>query len=89
VQRAGALQRGFRAFCETTLHAALERVRLELARAEVAHGEATVASVARRYGFTNAGRFAAAYASRFGELPSETRRRSATRPRAGDLPACS
>lgn len=77
-----ALQRAFRRFRDVTPHAALAHVRLELARAELARGEAAAtAAVAQRYGFTNAGRFAAAYARRFGELPSETRRRSAaTRP---------
>ncbi len=76
-----ALQRAFRRFRDTSPHAALERVRLELARTALAHDEDTVASVARRYGFTHAGRFGTAYARRFGESPSETRRRSAaTRP---------
>ncbi len=79
-----ALQRAFQQFRDTTPHAALMRARLELARAALlADGEASAASIARRYGFTNAGRFAAAYAGRFGEMPSETRRRSAaTRPSA-------
>ncbi len=72
-----ALQRAFRRFRDASPHTALERVRLELARTALAHDEGTVASVARRYGFTHAGRFGAAYARRFGESPSETRRRSA------------
>jgi AraC-like DNA-binding protein len=80
---ARALQRAFRRFRGTSPHAALRRVRLELARAELASGAAGAAAVARRYGFTNAGRFAAAYAGRFGELPSETRRRSAPGHRRG------
>ncbi len=76
-----ALQRAFRRFRDTAPHAALVRVRLELARTALAHDEGTVALVARRYGFTHAGRFGAAYARRFGESPSETRRQSAaTRP---------
>jgi transcriptional regulator GlxA family with amidase domain len=36
----------------------------------------TVASVAYDWAFTNLGRFAAAYAERYGELPSDTLRRS-------------
>ncbi len=76
-----ALQRAFRRFRDTSPHAALQRVRLELARTALAHDEGTVASVAQRYGFSNAGRFGVAYAIRFGESPAETRRRSAaTRP---------
>ncbi len=72
-----ALQRAFQEFRDTTPHAALTRARLELARAALARGEASAAAIARRYGFSNAGRFAAAYAGRFGELPSETLRRPA------------
>jgi transcriptional regulator GlxA family with amidase domain len=34
--------------------------------------ERSYADVARRFGFTNAGRFAKAYRSRFGEAPAET-----------------
>jgi transcriptional regulator GlxA family with amidase domain len=70
-----ALQRAFRRFRDTTPHAALERVRLELARTELTRSAATVKSVAGRYGFANAGRFAAAYAARFGESPSKTQRK--------------
>jgi AraC-like DNA-binding protein len=33
---------------------------------------ATIAEVSRRYGFTNPGRFTAAYRRRFGESPAET-----------------
>ncbi len=75
-----ALQRAFRRFRDTAPHAALERARLELARTALAHDEGTIGSVARRNGFAHAGRFGAAYARRFGESPSETRRRSAATP---------
>lgn len=71
-----ALQRGFRHFCDTTPHAALERVRLELARAALVRDEADAAAVARRYGFTNMTRFATAYARLFGKIPPGTRRRT-------------
>ena len=37
--------------------------------------EPNVAQVARRYGFTDLGRFAAGYRAMFGELPSVTLRR--------------
>ena len=79
-----ALQRAFHQIREMTPHAALVRVRLELARGALTRDEASAVSVAQRYGFSNAGRFAAAYANRFGELPSETRRRSAQRLDYGD-----
>lgn len=75
-----SLQRAFRVFRDTTPHGALARTRLELARTELARGEASVASVARRYGFSNVGRFAAAYRSRFGEGPSDARRSAGLHP---------
>jgi AraC-like DNA-binding protein len=67
----------FRRFRDTTPHAALHAIRLEQVRDELSHGgkSAPVAEIARRFGFTNAGRFAAAYRSRFGESPAETARR--------------
>jgi transcriptional regulator GlxA family with amidase domain len=54
----------------------LERVRADLERA--APG-ATVSSVALAWGFPHLGRFAAYYAGRFGEAPSETLRRARRR----------
>ena len=48
-------------------------VRRELNAA--AGGLASVAEVARRWGFSDLGRFAGEYRSLFGELPSETLRR--------------
>jgi AraC-like DNA-binding protein len=68
-----ALQLAFRRFRDTTPHAALNHMRLDLARATLARGDVAVTSVARRFGFTNGGRFTAAYARRFGERPSDTR----------------
>jgi len=67
----------FRRFRGTTPLAALHGIRLESVRAALlagAQGE-SAAAVARRYGFTNASRFAAAYRRRFGEAPVETARR--------------
>ena len=54
--------------------AALHAIRLEQVRAELSHSakSASVAEISRYYGFTNAGRFAAAYRRRFGESPVET-----------------
>jgi transcriptional regulator GlxA family with amidase domain len=69
--------RPFRRFRDTTPLAALHAIRLEQVRAELSHSaeRASVAEIARSYGFTNAGRFAAAYRRRFGEPPAETARR--------------
>jgi AraC-like DNA-binding protein len=50
----------------------LDSAQRELQRA--APGELTVTEVAVRYGFENAGRFAAQYRRRFGETPSQTLR---------------
>lgn len=53
----------------------LRLVRLDRARQELAASPpraTTVAAVAQRWGFGNAGRFSAAYAERFGEPPSTT-----------------
>jgi AraC-like DNA-binding protein len=62
--------------------ARLTRVRLDLARAE-SEGD-TVTQVAVRWGFDDPGRFARAYAHRYGELPSATlRRRSPGDPAVG------
>ena len=68
----------FRQFRDTTPLAALHAIRLEQVHAELDRGVtgASIAEVARRYGFTNAGRFALAYRRRFGEAPAETARRS-------------
>lgn len=65
-----SLQNAFRRFRETTPHEALQRIRLELAQADLRRGEDTVAVVARRYGFSHSGRFATLYTRRFGQKPS-------------------
>lgn len=60
----------------------LQRERLEHAHAALlAAGSSgvTVTEVAARFGATNAGRFARAYAAQFGEAPSDTRRRALSR----------
>lgn len=69
----------FRRFRGTTPLQSLHTIRLRQARAVLEHGEAgvTVAQIARRYGFTNAGRFKAAYQHLFGQTPMETQRHGA------------
>jgi AraC-like DNA-binding protein len=64
----------FRRFRDTTPLAALHDIRLEQVHAELKHAavDCSTADVARRYGFTNPGRFTAAYRRRFGETPAET-----------------
>jgi AraC-like DNA-binding protein len=66
----------FRRFRDTTPLAALHAIRLEQVRAALSHSAqgTSVAEIARCYGFTNAGRFAAAYRRRFGKSPVETAR---------------
>lgn len=71
------LQKGFRDHWETTPSAYLKDVRLRRVHDELrsAHSDnATVGSIAGRWGFTHAGRFAALYRERFGETPSQTLR---------------
>lgn len=76
-----ALQQAFARYHDTSPTAYLRRVRLEGAHRELAtaepDGDVTVADVAARWGFSQAGRFAAHYREAFGVLPSETLR---TRP---------
>lgn len=71
-----ALQEGFRRHLDTTPNGYLRAVRLDHARAELAASTpGSVALIARRWGFGNLGRFAAAFAERFGEHPGDTARR--------------
>lgn len=67
------LEAGFARHRGATPLAALRAQRLDRAREVLQRGEGvSVGDVARRFGFTNAGRFATAYARRFGEHPSDT-----------------
>ena len=69
-----ALQYGFAAEVGTSPMAYLRQVRLQRADADLraADGDASVARIASRWGFTNFGRFAAAYRARYGCAPSAT-----------------
>lgn len=72
----GTLEAVFRHFRDTTPLAALHAIRLDAVNAELnrsGSGE-SAAELARRYGFTNRGRFRMAYRHRFGETPPETAR---------------
>lgn len=72
------LQHAFRRCRNTTPVAAIRQARLDAARQALARGEpgaATVGEVARRYGFTNPGRFARLYKAAFGLSPAEALRR--------------
>jgi AraC-like DNA-binding protein len=66
----------------------LRQLRMEAARSALERAEpVSVAAVARQFGYSNAGRFAAHYRNHFGEPPSATldRRRSDGSGRGGDL----
>lgn len=68
------LQQGFRKELGTTPQSYITQVRLRHAHDDLvsrAGEKTTVAAVARRWGFSNVGRFAHQYAAAFGELPSQ------------------
>jgi AraC-like DNA-binding protein len=70
-----SLQAAFRREYDVTATDYLRSIRLDRVRQELRDAEpglATVAEVARRWGFTHLGRFAAFYTNRFGEYPSVT-----------------
>ncbi|MFC7343518.1 AraC family transcriptional regulator [Saccharopolyspora griseoalba] len=70
------LQEGFREYVGATPSACLRDLRLARAHEDLLAAEAaTVAEVAARWGFTNTGRFAAAYRAKYGLSPSETLQR--------------
>lgn len=71
-----ALQSGFRRFRTTTPIAYLQQLRLYAAHGDLVDplSELSVAQVARKWGYSHIGRFAADYKKRFGCLPSETLR---------------
>ncbi|MCY1141610.1 helix-turn-helix domain-containing protein [Actinoplanes sp. Pm04-4] len=71
-----ALQAGFRRHLNTTPLACLRRVRLERAHRDLQTADpttgATVAAIARRWGFADLSRFAADYRRTFNRLPRDT-----------------
>lgn len=71
-----ALQAAFREFKSATPMAYLRTLRLEAAHRDLSGAamEVNVADVARRWGFTHLGRFAAEYHSAFGIYPSQQMR---------------
>ncbi|GGQ77040.1 AraC family transcriptional regulator [Couchioplanes azureus] len=73
-----ALQAGFRRHLDTTPLGYQRRVRLERAHRDLQAADpttgATVATVARRWGFTDMSRFAADYRTTYGQPPSRTLR---------------
>ncbi len=73
-----ALQSGFTRFKSMPMMAYLREIRLNAVRKEL-HGPCGVVSIAdtaQKWGFTHLGRFSSEYEKRFGELPSQTRRRA-------------
>lgn len=75
---ARSLSRGFQQLRGYSPMAALRHARLERVRLDLQKGAdgGTVTEAAVRWGFLHLGRFSNLYASRFGELPSVTRRRA-------------
>lgn len=69
-----ALQGAFKSFRSMTPMGALREIRLEKARQDLKETADTVTGIAYKWGFSNPGRFAAQYAEKFGETPSQTHR---------------
>jgi AraC-like DNA-binding protein len=77
-----SLQHDFRRHIGTSPMDYLRQVRLRRVHQSLLESDpsaTSVAAVAYDWGFTHLGRFAAAYAERYGELPSETLRRKPSR----------
>jgi transcriptional regulator GlxA family with amidase domain len=73
-----ALHQGFVSHMGISPMAYLRQVRLRRAHQELLASKpsvATVASIAKRWGYSNPGRFAAVHAARYGESPADTLRR--------------
>ncbi len=72
-----SLHAGFRHYLNISPMAYLKQRRLDHVRQDLSGSDTsvTVSEVARKWGFTHLGLFARDYAERFGELPSQTKRR--------------
>lgn len=73
-----SLQAQFQRYLGVTPLEHLHHIRLDAARRELIDfggGELSVQEIAQRWGFGNSGRFAKQYSERFGERPSESRKR--------------
>lgn len=73
-----ALNAGFQRFQNMPVMAYLREIRLNTVRQELLNpaGGASVADIALKWGFSHVSRFSQKYQGRFGELPSQTLRRS-------------
>jgi AraC-like DNA-binding protein len=69
-----ALFDGFQKFRQTTPADFIRSVRLENARADLEEGGQTVSAIAKKWGFSHLGNFAAHYRTRYGESPVDTLR---------------
>lgn len=69
------LQQGFQAQLGVPPMRFLQNVRLERVHRDLLNGADQVSELSLRWGFTHLGRFAGAYRERYGEAPSQTRRR--------------
>ncbi len=72
-----ALNSGFRRFKAMPMMAYLREIRLSAVRQELRDPTSigAIGEIAGKWGFTHLGRFSSEYEKRFGELPSQTRRR--------------
>ena len=73
-----ALNSGFRRFKAMPMMAYLREIRLSAVRQELRDPTSVgaIGEIAGKWGFTHLGRFSSEYEKRFGELPSQTRRRT-------------
>jgi AraC-like DNA-binding protein len=77
-----ALQQAFQRHFGVSTMTYVRQVRLRRAHQELLDADpsvGTIAAIAKRWGFTNPGRFAAIHADRYGEAPAVTLGRSASR----------
>jgi len=88
---ARTLQRQFQTFVGKAPRAVLRDIRFEHARRELLHGppNSTIMDIAADCGLTHFGRFSVEYRRRYGETPSQTRKRQAVFINAlASMPSC-